>query len=368
MKRIGVVSIVPPSASGIARFSEIIYSGDEKFKIFSDSNSLFNNYSEIWRDLIDFKLSSLLFVLGNSDHCIPTARLLRQFAGFPAVRAKISIQIHDPVLTNIAFKILNSGENQFFKYYNLRIDPPGVSCIYDAYESRGITGLSSLLDGIKIENCIVHSNAAHNILVNELSAFSASMPKNIMILPHPVFDTCQYLLRSERIYDIGIFGMMDNGNKLSNIALNIIDRAYSQGAIKTCVCAGYNVLQYFNCNPDLKKEYIQIVDNPSDCQMSFLMSQTIMGLQLRRQNTGESSGVIPMLISQGCTPIVSNIGAFSEYPADVAKHVDNSDITEQSLAAIRQILSHETDKDHFRRYCDSYSAIAFRDAIAAALS
>jgi len=363
MRKIAIVTPLPPEKTGIADFSEIVYGETEKFDLFTWEPSPQRSIRHIWGDTIAKRYSSIIFVLGNSDHIIPCARLLRAFKGFPAIHTKICLQIHDPVLTNLSSKAQLGGAEEMLDFYSKQIaTKPRLGCIYDAYEDHKITGLSYLIEGIRIDSIIVHSKASEEITRSELRRFSTQMPR-IKVLFHPIFDSPRRALGQQRGFDVGIFGVMDNDGKMSGLALDAIEKAHSLGIINTCVCAGFNASEYFNLNPNKLRYYIHVIDNPSREELLNIMASTSIALQPRRMNTGESSGVIPMLFSQHCIPIVSDTGAFKEYPDMLIIKISNMDFVNNAVTAIHEASTQKINPDLILQYIDSQRASAFAESL-----
>lgn len=374
MANYAILTTWPPSQTGIAEFSAKLYKNNiGNFDIFTpetlsteSSNNIYS-LSELWQKALMNKYKGIIFTIGNSHHNVPIVDLLRKFRGFPGVRTKLFIHLHDPVVTNVANIILRKesrdGVHSFYlhkieRFFHLKTETKQTSepetCIYRLFEQFGATGLSSILHNIPISAIICHSNSAINLCERDFSISQLKQPPYIKLF-HPCFEATSNHECIHKIYDLGVFGYLDNGGKMTDRVMLIVKKAYEAGLIKKVVFAGFNVHDYFKAIDPKEFLYIDKFNNPSDKQLSSIMSLTKVSLHPRAANTGESSGVIPMLLANNVVPIVSKIGAFSEYPENVCIKVNNNCFGEMAFLAIEKLLRPGTSElKNFRQNSINY--------------
>lgn len=373
--RAALVGVMPPDKTGISEFNEYVFSPHASWDTFSDSTaglqatgkSNFRHYrlSEIYSMTLHHQYSGIAFCLGNSDHNLPTLRCLQSFIGFPGIRTRIFIHIHDPILCNIGWDLLQSSP-RFGEILKTQLGEQSAQAIckmskHDAWKAwayHEYAFITMICSGIQVSGIVVHSNAAKDIVRRQFELFGSRKCPPIHILDFPVYHDClsgQYHKASstKKIYDFGIFGVMDNGGKLSNKALSLAEKLFQSGFITNGIVAGYNANEYRKHNPNYPWDRISVVDNPTNDELIYLMSATRFAFHFRASNTGESSAVVPMLISANCIPVVSAIGSFCEYPPIVIK-IENDYIEEQGFDKLVSIFS-KIDK-----YVEDF--ILFREA------
>ena len=79
-----------------------------------------------------------------------------------------------------------------------------------------------------------------------------------------------------------------------------------------------------------------------------------IGIFLRTESRGESSGVVAHALARGVPVVVSDLGAMSELPDEVAVKVGVAITATELAAVIRTLLA-----DHDRRAAMRRSALAF---------
>ena len=99
-----------------------------------------------------------------------------------------------------------------------------------------------------------------------------------------------------------------------------------------------------------------ILDEPeSTSDLLTLMRNVSVAVQLRKFSNGESSGIVPQLLSLDVPCIVSNIGSFVDFGKAVS-NVDNDftveDLAEQIIAASR---NRHKDSELRRAYVVNHS-------------
>lgn len=356
MSKIAIITPLPPETTGIAEFSKRTFISHPLIDVFWKKSDHSFDLNEIFEKSIKNRYKHIIFTLGNSDHCLPTFSLLAKFRKFPGIHRKLSLHVHDPVLTNAAKKsyLRDYPAEDFFGFYKNRNGiRENISCIYRLYEYYNCTGLASLISEHKIHKIITHSRAAKQLVINDLST-KVDFINGFIDLFHPCFHSHEDDDQNGREFDIGVFGIMDNGGKMTNKVINVIENAKSQGLINSCVLCGYNAGEYAKQNKLEKLSYLHIIENPSHDEMFEIMKRTRTAIQPRAINTGESSGIIPMLFSANTHPIVSDVGSFSEYPDELVMKVKNDKFESMCIAHIKKLNESAFQSADRNKICKKY--------------
>lgn len=348
--KIAVITPLPPEKTGVAEFSKRLYLGEKEFDVFATSGNDRIGLEKFFYYATTVNYSALIFTLANSDHHLPTIQLLQKFRGFPGVKMKLILHIHDPVLTNLAQKYYCKSNSNFIDWYtNIDNNPLPPDDIYSAFEEFGYSGLSALINGINIDTIISHSDAAIDIIKKDIKYLDRKINKYLKLF-HPCFESPNYEIERKRKYDVGIFGVVDNGGKMTHRSIHAIREAHMAGLITSVVVCGYNAKEYAKTNGLEKYGYMTFIENPTHDEMFAVMKETNIAIQGRLLNTGESSGIIPMLIAAGTKSLVSNVGAFSEYPLELVEKADNNHFELQAVSFIARKIRSElsaVDQSHF---------------------
>jgi hypothetical protein len=358
--RVAVITPLPPESTGVAEFSGRVYRHAPDIDIFWRPSGGALDIATFYARAANSKYDAVVFTLANSNHNYPTIDLLSGMRGFPGVRTKVIFHIHDPVLTNVARHKYAGRDESLLAYYAERTPRFGqhVSDIYSAFEKYGYSGLSALVEGLNVSSIIVHSDAAREICRRDLAICGQKTPELIKLF-HPCFHPLVCLSREERIYDVGIFGVADDGNKMTNRAVKVLVEAHRRGMIHRAVMCGYNARTYALERGFDRLPFLDLVEHPTHEVMFNLMQQTRVAIQPRSINTGESSGVIPMLISAGVQAIVSSVGAFAEYPDSLVTRIENDDFENDCFRVLPASLQNEPSTAEASQYLERHSVTAF---------
>jgi glycosyltransferase involved in cell wall biosynthesis len=377
-----VVSTLPPHATGIADFSHITFGSDSRFQVEScestDKPDLERKAKEILAQFTNF--DTITIVLGNSAHNALAAYVLRELKGFKSSRKKIYMHVHDPVLTNFISMMNIFGEDPYEFYFrnraHLKLSSPKRELFTEAnswrlYQDHGITGIEYLVNLVSVHGIFMHSEFAISIYKEILHRKMRHVVPTIQKLYHPCFDDHTFMPPEDRIYDLGIFGVLDNGGKMTDQAIKVFQSLRKMEASRNCVIAGYNAHEWRAANGQMDLTGCTFINNPSRRELLEIMKNCKVGLQPRRASTGESSGIVPMLISANVPTIVSGVGAFTEYPKNIVEPVSNSQFSSSAIEAYIRIRKRQSesnsDRDEFLAYSQSNSKISFLDKVSAAL-
>lgn len=388
------LTILDPANSGCAYFSSQLLVAEDRppVHVFHQATTVAEWRSVRARNRRDTKtvLSSVnafariprnffrvnLIALGNSDHHVPialTARkaLLSSSSEYPT--SPVVVQVHDPFLPNLLRKVLNlehlDWREQIAAAYpgwleslpdwrRKQIDIGDDTVFVDYKKSC----LSALFYQRTIDLVVVHSKAAYDILRSDSLFLTGREP---CILFHPVFWPYEKRDRKEsRLLRLGSFGVASNAKRL-DLVIDVFRMMKAKGEASSLVLAGYGMKEFFADKGSLPEE-IEIIDSPSEDKLKELMQSVDIALQFRLLNTGESSGIVPMLLACDVPTICSSVGAFSEYGDAVAfvpSHVSASEVRDVILAEAARDRSRERE-----RFVSARSAAKFWEKLVEAVA
>ena len=127
------------------------------------------------------------------------------------------------------------------------------------------------------------------------------------------------------------------------------------------VIAGWGCFNYFKSKP--RKDWVVLFDSPNHNDLMSLMADIDIAVQLMRYNFGESSGIVPMLLSLNKNVIVSKLGSFLDFGnaveyvaadasieeiAHVISNVVNNDSNYKEIQIKEYVLSHSVQEFTYR--------------------
>lgn len=351
---LGVVSVLPPAETGVARFTlrtfaaaahdvDIFapFAGDAAYlaapTMVQEAAHLRCFAAEsVAEGLRSRNYRALVWVLGNSDHHIPVIRLLRGLRHLPW-NVPSWIEIHDPVLLNIAAKIVAADGGSLEEVARRHLGPAAAGIDWqtvstgnhDALIETGFAAVRALLNDVPFAGLIVHSEAARQIVLNDWPDLD---PDKIHVLHHPVFERHAPRCDSERsALRIGSFGVPGHG-KLTPLIVSAFRTLQRKQPAATLTLAGYGAADFAAREGLLHEPGLIVADAPTDQKFMALMAQCDVAVQLRAKNTGENSGVIAQLIGLDAPVLASPVGAMRDYGEAVAYAPEAADA--ETLAAL----------------------------------
>jgi glycosyltransferase involved in cell wall biosynthesis len=360
--RWAVVSCLPPEQTGIATCS--FYSWrtcNTRIDFFSPTTDvdwflgladLIEKESRAKVRLLDEKLLmkcllkydyvGVLFVLGNSNHHIYTARLLLQCQSI-GIMDRVVVHIHDPCMLNYVqqVKMLSNPELRAYssRLYGTELSisksvEADRSALHWALARNGILGLRHFT-ALGIRNFVVNSRAAAQLVKQDLGSSDAAVYEAF----HPVFlpigtavAAKQSAATTPGAITFGAFGVASDSKGMDMIIRAVL-MLKRRGHDVKLVMAGYRMGHFARKHADeIRRLDAVIVESPSDVELAELMAGVDVAVQLRTRHLGESSGVVPQLLALGVTTIVSAIGSFREF-GDAVVMVD-AEITAEQLADV----------------------------------
>ncbi len=402
-RRIAFVSTLPPEDTGIANCSLRSWLGHsgpvDLFCPAPDLDWFFANRHDLRGpddtaplELFDVDLlltaarinrySAIVIAFGNSDHHKYLIPVLARLEAADLLD-RCSLYIHDPCLLNI-LKLFCGGRQPDYidtlgKIYHR--DIPALLAAAAAggeFNEHRALGAQSIL-GVRyfhergIRHFLVNSEAARTLIEADLAAVDAPVDAVVSRVFHPVFPAPGAVVRFPSTMPalrhpitVGTFGIPSRG-KCTEDVLAAIRLLRAEGHPIRLVIAGYHAQAYAAEHANLLAGLdIDLIDAPSDWRLLEAMRAVDLAVQLRAHNFGESSGVVPQLLSVGRAVIVNRIGSFAEYGDAVAQIPPRA--SPQIIArAILATIEHPPSPAAIRRYADTHSPARFRDALLAAL-
>lgn len=324
---LALVSVLPPERTGVAHFTlEAFSAADFPVDFYCPHLGLAEYLTLSARmaskgachrilplALLPYGLSTThyaacVFVLGNSDHHLPTYRALKLWGrmGTPSV-----VHLHDPCLWNLVSSS-RPGESVadiLRSSYPSVVPPRGVVAPQEAAR-LGALGSRVLLASISLRGIIVNSQAARDILATELP----EMPVRTVF--HPIFEHTSPSggpsRRPPGVLRIGSFGLTGS-EKCTETVLAAFAELRKRNPGAELILAGYGAPVHARTS-SLGPEQGVFASEPATAgELIELMASCDVAIQLRRRNLGESSGVMAQLMRAGTPVIATDIGAFRDY-------------------------------------------------------
>lgn len=335
--RIAVVSVLPPMETGIANYTLAAFEASDVpvdvFAPFPDAGAYLGAVHRLPRpggpltihalETLSFALATrhykaVVWVLGNSHHHLPVLRLLRDTRHLdPTVPNWV--QLHDPVLLNLAR--LHAGQIGMDPATLLRpaAGPEIADANWDAVahsdfrsiDAYGGLAARALLVDLPLDGLILHSRAAREVLLSGWPDLDRLRQRQLFL---PALDPFVPRLHEPKAgLRIGSFGFLGGASKGIETILAAFRELRRSWPDATFVIAGYSAERYAQQHGLVGAPGVEIHDNPPLPALLALMDSVDVAVQLRMHNSGESSGIVPQLLSRDVPTLVSMIGAFAEY-------------------------------------------------------
>jgi glycosyltransferase involved in cell wall biosynthesis len=314
--------------------------------------------------------AAVVWVLGNSNHHLPVIRLLRETRHL-APLAPTWVQLHDPVLFNLARFHAEEMDSDLASLLRAVV-PNGIADADWAAVAEGDiqsivthTGLPAraLLADVPLTGVIFHSRAARDLVLPDWPELAA-LEQRLLYLP--VMEP--FRPRSWRpgpAPRLGTFGY-PAASKGTDLVMEAFRRLRTIHPGATLVIAGYNAALYATRNGLSGEPGVEVYDNPPMPKLVELMRGVDVALQLRTHNTGESSGVVPQLLSLDVPTVATAIGAFAEYD-DAVRTVPIGCTAEHLLVAtLEEAADPACRSEERRRYVETHRGRDFCAALLAA--
>ncbi len=334
--RIAVVSVLPPMQTGIAEYSLQTFEASpvpvDVFTPFPDAGAYMAAVHRLPRpggplaihalETLSFALATrryeaVIWALGNSAHHLPVLRLLRETRHLDPL-APHWVQLHDPAL----FHLTRLYADQIGVDPATLLRPAAVTAMPQAdwpavtrSDIRTIVGhiglpARALFADLPLHGVILHSRAALDLLLPDWPELDR-LQKRLLYLPVIDHFTPRIAPPGGGLR-IGSFGY-PSPYKGTDIILAAFRQLRRRRPEARLVLAGYNAAR-FSLDEGLGAEPgLEVYDNPPMKTLAELMDGVDVAVQLRTHNGGESSGIVPQLLSRDVPTLTSAIGAFREY-------------------------------------------------------
>jgi hypothetical protein len=97
-----------------------------------------------------------------------------------------------------------------------------------------------------------------------------------------------------------------------------------------------------------------LFDSPDDDHLDALMRAADVAIQLRRNNSGESSGVVAQLLEHGTRVVCSDIGSFRDYAGLVTFVSGVTTAASVEAAVVEALAGGQPEEDRRRAYVASH--------------
>lgn len=286
------------------------------------------------------------------------------------------MEIHDHFLFNIMIKMTERDGFSAFKVFEEHLDVSDDAALkrfrngdYSDLIEKNFTGLSYIIGcSRRVAGIICHSEAASAIISRD-----KTLPSGIPIHPlfHPVLDDFRPRLsekkREPNAILIGSFGVPggDKGSDLVIDAFRIIRKTLPSAQL---IMAGYGAIQYVKRMIDIDECAISGEEPENVEDFMKLMRECDVAVQLRRFNRGESSGVLPQLVSLDVPTVASRVGALAEF-GDAVSYVGADAEAEEIAQAILRALADGGPRTSARAvYSNAHSVEKFRSRLLSVLN
>jgi glycosyltransferase involved in cell wall biosynthesis len=355
--RIAVVSVLPPMETGIADYTlhtfEVSPVAVDVFAPFPDAGAYLAAAHRLRRpdgpltihalEALSFALATrryraVIWVMGNSAHHLPVLRLMRETRHL-APLAPHWVQLHDPML----FHLTQLYVGQIGRNLAPLLRAAAVADIPHADWAAVARGdVATLLDhpglparalfnDVPLRGVVLHSRAARDVLRRGWPEIEALEQRRLYL---PVLDPfTQRTAPPESPLRIGSFGY-PAASKGTDAILAAFRHLRGHRPEATLVIAGYNAARYAQEEKLCDEPGLELHDNPSMPRLHALMDSVDVAVQLRTHNSGESSGIIPQLLSRDVPTLTSAIGAFGEYGEAVRTIAPNVGTVELGVAIL----------------------------------
>lgn len=311
----------------------------------------------------------IIIAIGNSDHHAYVFDFLKKVGAFHTLD-RVWLYVHDPIVLNL-LQVGKSLSNGDLLQYIKRLYPDkdaGIDIrsmfsqkwgVHALFSKKSILGLRAF-NSLGINKFLVNSKAAAEHLSKDLKDDAI-----IIKLFHPCFLplTDVKLLETNPSISlrVGTFGI-PGGSKMTKLIIEACERLHQAGHPVELFIAGYGVENFWKYSgfEELNCKY-HLFDGATDIRLVEIMNGVDVAVQLRDQNWGESSGIIPQLLMLEKAVIVSDLGSFKEFGSAVS-YFDNSKGVAELMSLI--LLAPNTkDVNLIKDYTFKHSVASFQEAL-----
>jgi len=194
---------------------------------------------------------------------------------------------------------------------------------------------------------VVHSRHAARQVAERCAEVPVATIPHHLSLPAPFDDDVDREAIRRRLglvnrFVVGSFGFLTEWKRIP-VALRAVARLHDEHPeVVYCLVGDLRLYQDFSALLDdvgLPAEAVRITGRTSLHDFLSYMAAADVAVNLRYPTAGETSGTLIRLLGLGVPTIVSDVGAFSEFPDDVCAKVPVDSFEEETLAAILRALA-----------------------------
>ena len=326
------------------------------------------------------RYKTVVIATGNSNHCLFIHDVLKKAASVGSLE-RFVLYAHDPCLLNLIQRGTMSTSTELLQIFEdiygprLRLETADLAndgATHAALVRAGVLGMRYFLNA-GIKRYLVNSKTALNMVTSDLG----SRDVQVREVFHPVFlpgngtDTLAIASRAAASraspsLTIGTFGIPSPA-KLTDRIITATHIIQQRGIDVSLVIAGFGVRNFARTMAgNLSGVNVKLFDGPTDVQLLHCMTMIDIAVQLRSQNLGESSGIVPQLLALGKGVLVSDIGTFTEFGSAVRTTEAGADAT-QIAETILEMWRLPVSGERILEYVKSRTPARFREAFFAAL-
>jgi glycosyltransferase involved in cell wall biosynthesis len=274
----------------------------------------------------------VLFVLGNSEHHLrAVAHLAERGAG-----EHDAVHLHDVYIANLLRLYFGTAQRLraglLAAYPEARVDA-WLQSARSSADSSTLLGPRWLVVAANVRHFVVNSEAAAERLRVDLGDLAAGVRIDVLFLP--ILPPGRHLAGARgrgpagefEPLRIGHFGILSAAKHPDRLAA-ACDAIARRRPIEL-VLAGFRVDEYVSRH-DLRREYLRVVESPTDDELEKVMSTVDCAVQLRYPDNGESSGVVNQLIGLRRQVVCTRTGSYVDLDG-VVRLVD-PDVSPEDLA------------------------------------
>ena len=345
------VCSLPPASSGVAVFTGRVLEHSEAPRSYvayiNDSEmatqELDQKHSVLSvRDLkcISGSTSTMVFVLGNSEHHVKALQAMSDLEGSP--HRKI-VYLHDGNLTGLWLMHFTGNFSAFseaFKawYPELASDMRNAETSID-FARLGAHGLRPLFELFGVSEFITHSSEVERMLREEIGT-AVRVSRLFLPIESPERQTVDGRVANSVLpaaITVGTFGIASpmKGSKTVLEACRLLRKS---GLNIRLLYAGYNQTFVKKHLRSADAAWVELHEGVEESELQEQMRRVDVAVQLRDEHYGEASGVVCELLGMGKPIVCTDIGWFKDM-----KHflkLAPTGVTPAALAAeIRSLLA-----------------------------
>jgi len=304
---------------------------------------------------------TVVFVLGNSEHHVKVLRAAMQTR--LGCRQRRLAYLHEVNLKSLLRAHLGPDAHDLPRGHCHSHEP----WIRRALESIPEIGqsLRFLADSARLDGLIVNSDACRRLILAALGPGAAGWSIDVAFLPI-VADLAHRrpANASDAPLHVGTFGT-GGGTKQLDVVARAVELLSRRRPVRLTL-AGWSMARACRRLGIASLGLAKVHDSPSDDELTALMREVDVAVQLRVPTHGESSAAVHRLIGLGTPVVVTGEGSFAELPAGLAAPVA-ADCSPAALADVIERTAIRRPAAEIAALITPFSPEAFATRLAAVL-